>query len=440
MKIGVRAEDKSEWEKRTPLVPQDMAALRHMDVALVAQASPQRAFSDTEFFQAGIPLQSDLTDCDVIIGLKEIPAAKLEADKIYVFFAHVIKGQEYNMPMLKRLMALGDTLIDYERIVDDHGRRLIAFGQYAGLAGMLNGLWALGQRLDAESIANPFSSLRQARDYQSLVEAKQAISRVAEAIRERGIPPNVHPLNVGFAGYGNVSRGAQEIFDLLPFEEISPGTAAQIATTPPERTDCLYKIVYQEKDLVRPRVAGTAFSLEDYYRYGKKKFTGAVSRELAHLTLLVNCIYWDARYPRLLSRTDCQALWMADRRPRLRVVADISCDVDGALACTVASSYPDRPLYVFNPESGRITDGVRGHGPVVMAVEILPAELPRESSAYFSRGLKRYLPALAKIDHQADFQHLNLPPELKRAVILWRGHLTPDYRYLEDHLQGSVSH
>jgi alpha-aminoadipic semialdehyde synthase len=434
MKIGVRAEDKSEWERRTPLVPEDMAALRHMGVALVAQASPQRAFSDAEFSQAGIPLQPDLADCEVIIGLKEIPAAKLEPDKTYVFFAHVIKGQPYNMPMLKRLMALGCTLIDYERIVDDQGRRLIAFGHYAGLAGMINGLWALGQRLDAENIENPFSPLRQARDYGSLVEAQAAISRVAEDIRARGIPPAVHPLMVGFTGYGNVSRGAQEIFDRLPFETAPPGSAARMAANPPPRADRLYKIVYKEKDLVHPRDDGSTFGLEDYYRYGKKKYAGAVGQELAHLTLLVNCIYWDERYPRLMERTDFQTLWTAGRRPRLRVVADISCDVDGALACTVESSYPDRPLYVFHPESGRVTDGVRGHGPVVMAVEILPAELPRESSAYFSRLLKPYVPTLADIDPRADFEALALAPEIKRAVILWRGRFTPDYRYLEARL------
>ena len=435
MKIGIRAEDKNEWERRSPLIPEDITALRNRGLALVVQASAQRAISDTEFSRAGIPLQPDLVDCDLILGLKEIPAAKLETDKVYVFFAHVIKGQSYNMPMLKRLMALGDTLIDNERMVDDRGRRLVAFGQYAGLAGMINGLWALGQRLDAENIANPFNRLRQARDYDALAAAKEAISQVAEAIRRQGVPPSIHPLVVGFMGYGEVSRGAQEIFDLLPFEELAPGTAAQIAATPPQRTNCLFKSVYQEQDLVRPRAAGAAFSLEDYYRHGKAKYASAVSRELAHLTLLVNCIYWDERYPRLLDQRDFQALWADGRRPRLRVVADISCDVDGALACTVESSDPGRPLYVFDPQSGRVTDGVRGHGPVVMAVEILPAELPRESSAYFSRLLKRYLPALAQIDHRRAFEHLDLPPEIKRAVILWRGRFTPDYRYLEAHLQ-----
>ena len=159
-----------------------------------------------------------------------------------------------------------------------------------------------------------------------------------------------------------------------------------------------------------------------------------------HVTLLVNGIYWDERYPRLLNQADCRALWTAGRTPRLRVVADISCDVDGALACTVEPSYPDRPLYVFHPDSGRVTDGVSGHGPVVMAVEILPAELPRESSAYFSRLLKAYVPAITNLKHPSDFGHLHLPPEIKRAIILWQGRLTPGYRYLESHLKHSAAH
>ena len=439
MKIGIRAEDKSEWERRTPLVPEDIAALRADGVTLVVQTSPQRAFKDEEFSRRGIPLQPDLTDCDVIIGLKEIPSDQLAPNKTYVFFSHVIKGQPYNMPMLKQMMALGDTLIDYERIVDDRGQRLIAFGQYAGLAGMINGLWALGQRLDIEGIANPFSRLRQARTYASLADAKEAIARVGEDIMIQGIPPSVHPLMVGFAGYGNVSRGAQEIFDLLPFEEIAPGTVEKIAANPSDRTDRLYKVVYQEKDLVRPRDTGSAFNLEDYYQHGKQKYAGAVSQELGELSLLVNCIYWDERYPRLLNQADCRALWADGRAPRLRVIADISCDVDGALACTVEPSYPDRPLYVFDPDSGRVTDGVSGHGPVVMAVEILPAELPRESSTYFSQLLKEYVPAFTNLKHPSDFEELYLPPEIKRAIILWEGHLTQDYHYLETHLEPSAN-
>ena len=127
-------------------------------------------------------------------------------------------------------------------------------------------------------------------------------------------------------------------------------------------------------------------------------------------------------------------MWAGGRRPKLRVIGDISCDPDGSIQCTVKPTDPGHPLYVYEPASGRAVDGVAGHGPVVMAVEILPAEIPRESSRYFSRVLKGYMQALATADFRVPLEALQLPDELKRALILHRGRLTPDYRYLQDHV------
>jgi alpha-aminoadipic semialdehyde synthase len=152
-----------------------------------------------------VPVQEDLSDCDVIIGIKEIPPLKLEPGKIYLFFPHVIKGQPANMPMLQRLMELKATLIDYERIVDEKNRRLIFFGRHAGLAGMINTLWALGKRLDIEGVPSPFSRLKQARNYTDLSGAREDLQRIAAYVREDGVPDAVHPLTVGVTGYGNVS-------------------------------------------------------------------------------------------------------------------------------------------------------------------------------------------------------------------------------------------
>ncbi len=157
MKFGVRSEDKSQWERRVPLVPQDAAALRLAGVDVVVQQSARRAFTEEEFRAAGVPVQEDLEDCGVVIGIKEIPPARLLPGKTYLFFPHVIKGQPANMPMLRRLMDLKATLIDYERIVDEHNRRLIFFGRHAGLAGMINTLWALGKRLESRGISSPFA-------------------------------------------------------------------------------------------------------------------------------------------------------------------------------------------------------------------------------------------------------------------------------------------
>jgi hypothetical protein len=137
MHIGVRAEDKNAWERRVPLIPKDIEVLRRSGISICVQSSGQRAYTDQEFKGADVPVVEDLKDAPLIVGLKEIPEERLEPDKIYFIFSHVIKGQAYNMPMLKRMMALGNTLVDYERIVDEENRRLIFFGRHAGIAGMI---------------------------------------------------------------------------------------------------------------------------------------------------------------------------------------------------------------------------------------------------------------------------------------------------------------
>jgi alpha-aminoadipic semialdehyde synthase len=221
MKFGVRDEDKSPWERRVPLVPADLKTLRDAGIRTVVQTSPRRAFADEEFAAAGVPIQKDLADCDVIIGIKEIPPPKLQPGKIYLFFPHVIKGQPANMPMLQRLMEIKATLIDYERIVDEKNRRLIFFGRHAGLAGMINTLWALGRRLDIEGVGSPFSRLKQARHYADLSGAREDLQRIAAHLREEGVPEAIHPLTVGLTGW-----------ECIPWRSGNPGCAAGGARFP----------------------------------------------------------------------------------------------------------------------------------------------------------------------------------------------------------------
>lgn len=427
MKIGVRSEDKGPWERRTPLVPADAARLRAAGLEIVVQSSARRAFSDAEYRAAGVPVRESLDDCEVIVGIKEIPPEKIEPGKTYLFFPHVIKGQAANMPMLRRILEQGATLVDYERIVDEHDRRLIFFGRHAGLAGMINTLWALGLRLEEERIPSPFAALRQARTYASLEAAEEDLRRAAQAVAARGVPPEVHPLVVGFTGTGNVSRGAQEILDRFPVEEIRPeelreADAARLAD--PRR---IYKAVFAEEDLFVPKTAGATFDLADYYRRGAEGYRSVFESFLPRLVVWVNGVYWDARYPRLLTLEGCRRLWGPGPEPRLRVIGDISCDVRGAVECTLRATDPGDPLYVYEPESGAVREGVRGRGPVIMAVDILPAEIPRESSTDFSRVLSGLLPPLAECRPGDDFAALRLPPALKRAVIAYRGALTPAY-------------
>ena len=431
MKVGVRSEDKSQWERRVPLVPGDVKALREAGIDAVVQTSSHRAFGDDEFARAGVPVQPDLGDCRIIVGIKEIPPPKLEAGKVYLFFPHVIKGQPGNMPMLRRLMELNATLVDYERIVDEKNRRLIFFGRHAGLAGMVNTLWSLGKRLDAEGVPSAFSRLKQARSYAELSGAQEDMQRIAARISAEGVPQSVHPLVVGFTGYGNVSQGAQEILDLLPVQAISPAELKNVAHDRTRDARVVYKVVFREEDLVEPLEAGNAFDLDDYFRRGKAAYRSVFDRYVDDLSVLVNCVYWDERYPRLLTLDRCRRLWAPGRSPKLRVIGDISCDVNGSVECTVKPTEPGNPVYVYEPATGKATDGFAGDGPVVMAVEILPSEIPRESSIDFSRVLKRFVPHLATADLSRSFAELDLPPELKRAVIVYQGELTPEYGYLK---------
>jgi len=234
VRIGIRREDKNEWERRTPLVPDDVRELREEHgIEVWIQPSPIRAFGAGDYEQAGAIVQEDLSHCPVVLAIKEMPLDFFQPDRAYVFFAHVIKGQKHNMPMLQRMLDRGCTLIDYEKVVDERGRRVVFFGNYAGLAGMIDSLWALGQRLDWEGIANPFSVLRLAHEYPTLDEAEAAVRALGERIAREGLPASLVPLVIGVAGYGNVGRGVQEILALLPRQDIDPADLASVTASQP---------------------------------------------------------------------------------------------------------------------------------------------------------------------------------------------------------------
>ncbi len=430
--IGVRREDKSDWERRTPITPAVAAELRQQHgIQVVVQPSPQRAFSAAEFQAAGAQVQEDLVGCPVVLGIKEIPKSAFLPGQAYVFFAHVIKGQPFNMPMLQRMLDLGCTLIDYEKVTDEAGRRLIFFGWHAGVAGMLETLWALGQRLAWQGIANPFTTLRRAYDYHDIAEAKAAVQQVGEAIRRDGLPAQIAPLTIGVAGYGNVARGVWEILDLLPVQRVEPEELGGLDTLRTSN-NAIYATTFREEHLAAPLDDGAAFDLQHYYST-PQAYRSDFEQYLPHLSLLVNAIYWDPRYPRLATKDYLRSAFAAGQ-PKLRVIGDISCDIDGAVECTVKATEPGDPNFVYNPMTGEIGDGVAGEGVVVMAVDILPSELPRDASDYFSQVLLPYVPALASADYTVPFADLALPAEIKRAVIAHRGELTPTYHYLQQHL------
>lgn len=434
MRIGLRREDKNPFEARVPIIPDDAQRLVQADgLEVVVEESPQRAIPDAAFLEAGARIAPDLSACPVIFGVKEIPVDRIEPNKTYVVFAHVIKGQLYNMPMLKRFMDLGCHLIDYERITDDDGRRLVFFGYHAGLAGMINTLWTLGRRLQERGIETPFCGVRQAIEYTSVAEAKVAIARAADEIRAHGLPTQVQPLICGVTGYGNVSAGAQEILALLPIETIAPEDVAAVAAGGGDHAHRVYKVVFKEEHLVKPTAPGAPFDLNEYYQH-PERYAAQFARYLPYLHVVVNCVYWDPRYPRLVTKAALKNLYQGRNEPRLQVIGDITCDVNGSIECNLRATDPIHPVYVYDVARDLAVDGLNGPGPAVLAVDCLPAELPVDASRDFSRILAPFVPAIARADYTAPIEACGLPPEIRRAAIVYQGKLTEDYRYLEKYL------
>ena len=432
-KIGIRHEDKYVMERRIPIVPGHVEKLiKDKGLEFYIQASPKRVFSDEAYAKAGATIAKNLVNVPVIFGIKEIPLDYFETGKTYVFFSHVIKGQSYNMPMLKKMMELECNLIDYERIIDDLGRRVIFFGRYAGLAGMINSLWSFGLRLKYYGFETPFLKIKQAYKYNSLEDARKDIREAGYYISENGLPPELVPLTIGFTGYGNVSNGAQEIAGLLPVMEISPEELLELNSREKLPDNLIYKIVFKEEHIVEPVNSGHEFELLDYYYY-PEKYQSQFEKYIPNLTILMNCMYWDDRYPRIVTKDYLEQLFNAGK-PKLTVIGDITCDQDGSIECTHKGTEIEDPIFIYNPFTRDYKMGYEGEGILDMAVDILPSELPRESSIAFSEALYKFIYSIVSANYGSTFDQLELPMPIKKALILHNGELTPDYRYIEQYL------
>ncbi|MCK4426994.1 MAG: hypothetical protein KAW16_00770, partial [candidate division Zixibacteria bacterium] len=298
------------------------------------------------------------------------------------------------------------------------------------LAGMIDTLWALGHRLSWEKIPNPFEQIKSAYQYESLAEAKEEISEVGKKIKTEGLNKSLVPLICGIAGYGNVSHGVQEILDLLPIKEITPDEIFTLIRSSNYSKNHIYKVVFKEEHMVEPISFKDRFELQDYYDH-PEKYRSKFETYVPHLTVLVNCIYWDKRYPRLVTKKYIKQLFSNKERPNLRVIGDISCDVEGSVECNLKWTQPDNPIYVYDPFEDKAIDGYEGTGPVILAVDNLPCEISKEASIYFSQVLKPFIPKIAKTDFSVDFDRCILPPPIKNAVIAYHGELAPNYRYIQ---------
>ena len=433
--IGIRRETRDKTQRRAPLSPGHVRELvQDHGIRVLVQPWEARIFGDHQYQRAGAELREDLSEANVIFGVKEIAPDYLENEQAYCYFSHTIKGQRENMTMLQTLLDRDCTLLDYELVRDEQQKRLIFFGDYAGYAGMIDTLWALGRRLAWEGFRTPFRAVRYATDYQSLAVAHREIRAVGREIRNHGLPKALVPMVFGFTGYGRVSVGAQSVFDLLPFREVEPDQLKELIGSGEASPRHLYKAIFRKPDLYSHRTRGKSFSVPEFKRH-PERYRSRFAQVLPFLTVIVNGIYWEPGSPRLVTRRTLDRLFAKHRQPSLRIIGDITCDVRGSVEATVKTTDGTNPVYVFLPRGGRVCDGWKGRGPVILAVDKLPTELPHEASEAFGRALLPFVPALAAADFSLPFTRLDLPPLLRQAVIVHKGRLTKRFHRLQRPLE-----
>ena len=428
--IGIRIEDKYKMEKRVAIIPKHITQFKSNTIKFLVESSKKRVFSDEDFKAAGAKIVTDLKEASIIFGVKEMPINFFEERKTYLFFSHTIKGQEYNMPLLRSMVDKKINLIEYERITDDSGKRLIFFGRYAGLAGMINSFWSYGQRCSVLGIDTPFSNLKQSHKYSSLEDAKNDLKKVASFIASNGIPEELSPLTIGITGYGNVSKGAQEIIDLFVNKEISPKELLELRKSNNYDNKTIYKIVFKEHHLSTPIDDKDTFELQHYYNH-PEKYKNDFEKYVSEISILMNCMYWGPEYPRIITKDFLSNLFL-NKENKLMIIGDVTCDPDGSIEATHMGTYIEDPVFVYNPQTRKPKMGFKGEGLLIMAVDILPSELPREASEGFSDALAPFIIDLTKTDFNKSFNELELPAPFKRALILHNGEFTPDYKYMEE--------
>ncbi|MCB1043383.1 MAG: alanine dehydrogenase [Acidobacteria bacterium] len=410
--ICLRRETKNQWERRVALIPDAVSRLIAKGVEIDVATSPNRIFSDQAYREAGARVVADEQNYPIIIGIKEPIADQLEHGQTHLAFSHTIKGQPANMPLLRRFLEQKATLIDYETIKDDSDKRMIAFGRYAGIAGAADTLWVTGKKMELMGRSTALTELKQTLSYGSIAALKHQLNSMA--------PLSGEPVRFLIVGGGNSGKGAAEVMQWLGIPKIP---ASDVRNNPP---GSWYALLHT-KDVIRCKDGGP-FDAPAYKQHGAEHFESDFEKYLGHFDVLIQTAFWDHAYPKHLD----QALMKrrADELPI--VIGDISCDVMGSLECTTRITTIDEPCMTYNPRTSDVSEGIGLDGPTVIAVDNLPCELSMDASSHFSTALEPMMPDLARVCELSGYNQL--PQALARAVIVFRGDLTADYRYLEQYL------
>ncbi len=400
IKIGIIKEGKVPPDKRVPFTPLQTEEIqqRFPNVKVICETSDIRCFKDSEYQEADTEVKADVSDCDILMGIKEVPLEKLVPEKTYLFFSHTIKKQPYNRKLILEILKRRIRMIDYEVLKDWHGNRLVAFGRYAGIVGAYNGLWTYGKRTGQFSLRRAFECFD--------------VNDLKLELRKVKLPP----LKIILTGAGRVGRGSMETLDTAGIRKVSPYDFLTKTFSEP---------VYVQLSSAdyHSRKAGGHFNREEFHQHPEnyESFFKSYTRVA---DILMAGAYWNPKAPVLFTRQD-----MMEEDFKIRIIADITCDIDGSIPSTKKATTIVDPLYDYDPSTDSVKPALSGEKYVtVMAIDNLPCELPRSASEEFGRDLiDRVLPLLIGEDKEE---------VIERATIARDGKLTKHFEYLTDYVNG----
>lgn len=399
MKFGIIKERKSTPDRRVVFTPDELARLKqlHQGIVVKVESSDIRAFSDEEYRNMGIEVTNDISDCEVFFGVKEVPVENLIPNKSYFFFSHTIKKQPHNRKLLQALLEKNIDFYDHETIVNEHNIRLIGFGKYAGFVGAYNSFRAFGIKFELFKLPKAAS-----------LSGKQDMI----AHLKRLVLP---PIKIVNTGTGKVGSGVKEILDAIKIKEVSVENYLTKNYTQP---------VYVQIDVLdyNVRKDGQVLDFNDFFQ-NPTDYVSNFERFTKVSDIYITGHFHSNEAPDILTREMLKA-----KDCKIKVVADISCDVDSSIACTLRSSTIEDPLYGYLPSENKEVDVFHPAAIVVMAVDNLPCELPKEASEGFGEMfMEHVIPAFFNGDKDGILQ---------RAKITEKGKLTPRFSYLQDYVDG----
>ena len=399
MKFGVIRERKNPPDRRVVFSPQKLQEFqqKYPQSTIVVESSDIRVFSDTEYNDAGFKITNDLSDCDVLLGVKEIPVDHLIPNKKYFFFSHTIKKQPYNRKLLQAILEKNIDLFDHETIIQENGARLIGFGYYAGLVGAYNGFRAIGMKEELFKLPK--------------VETLADLNAMKKELDKITLPN----LKIVLSGSGKVAFGAKEILDHLGIKEIS--SSLYLTSKFKEPVYCVIDVMEYNK-----RTDGKTGDKFSFYKDPSDYESNFMPYAKETDFFIAGHFYGDGA-PYLFTREDAKK-----EEFKIQYIADISCDVDGPIASTIRASTIADPVYGYDPLTESEVDFKNTNAIAVMAVDNLPCELPRDASEGFGDlFLEHVIPAFYNSDKDGI---------LARAQITANGKLTKRYEYLQNYVEG----